>query len=100
VKKFLACAFVVKAHVVDTNLFVRARKFFVERHRLPTIGIAKSPYFIAIFAYCAKGDRSFVLRSSQTKSYRARAMAVTLYGALHDADTRFVKWNTVFFIAL
>jgi uncharacterized protein YPO0396 len=100
VKKILACAFVVKTHVVDANLFARARKVFAAPQRCRIIDVAESPYFIAIFACCAQRVRSCVVRSLRTMSFRACATAVTLYGASHDADARFVKWNTVFFIAL
>jgi hypothetical protein len=100
VKKILACAFVVKARVADTKLFARARKILVEQQRLSTIDIAKTPYFIVVFAYYPKRDRSSLLRSPQAKSLRARVTSATLHSALHDADTRFVKSNAVFFIAL
>jgi hypothetical protein len=91
VKKILACAFVVATRIVDANLFARACKLFVARRRLPTIDIAKSPYFIAIFACSAQHGRSGAIHSSRT---------ATLRGALHHADTRFVKSKAVFFIAL
>jgi hypothetical protein len=62
VKKILACAFVVKAHVVDAILRARARKTFVAQRRSPTSGVAKSPYFIASFV-CSGAARS-ILRAA------------------------------------
>jgi len=100
VKKILACAFVVKTHVVDAVLLVRARKVFAARQRVSMAGGAKSPYFIAVFACCVQRAQSCGVLSSPIKSYRARALSATLRDALRGADTRFVKSNTVFFIAL
>jgi len=62
VKKILACAFVVKTHVVDANLFARPRKFFGAQRRLSTSSVAKSPYLIAIF--CMFGAARSIVRDA------------------------------------
>jgi hypothetical protein len=100
VKKILACAFVVKAHVVGAILFARACKSFVAQRRSRTSGVAKNPYFIASFVCSVRRTQSCAKHLSRTMSYRAFAMLATLRDALRGADTRFVKSKAVFFIAL
>jgi len=77
VKKILACAFVVKAHVVDAILLARAHEIFVAKQRASMTGSARNPYFIAVLACRVQCMRSCAALSSRTKEYRARAMSAT-----------------------
>jgi hypothetical protein len=99
-KIIFACADVSAACDVDAKPNGYAQKYFVARREQRNGVVAKCPYFIVLFAIFAQCARQCVTRSLRALSCCACTTLTTLHCASHAADTRFVKWNGVFFIAL
>jgi hypothetical protein len=100
VKKILPCADVAMMRDADKKIIARARNFFCAWHRRRNTIVARSPYFIAIFAIVAHGAHTRVALSPRAVSRCVCKRLTTSQRASRGANTRFVKSNTVFFIAL